>query len=192
MTGTCRCARPRLEVRRAKRGAGLRRRQRLDAAKVAFDGAGADLGLIDFPGRLVEFGFHFFQDAAEFAEFRLHGAQDLPNFRGPLLNGQRPETHLKAVQQRGEGGVPDDDNAVIPLQGVHQSGAAPSPRQSVPHLSEPARALGAVQKSGQFLPETLQHIRFGLAFPNDKMTPAHLVKRLKRKPVAFPVAFDFT
>src|SRR5262245_11303239 len=92
------------------------RLQRLDAAELAGNGAGALARLSDGVLGGGELAPELVPDLAVFLELRLGLAEHAPDFARALLNGQRSEAHLQAVHQRRQGRRTHDGDALACLQ----------------------------------------------------------------------------
>ena len=82
---------------------------------------GARLRLVDGITGGGQLFFDLVQHAAELAELGLDSRQHLPHFARLLFDGERTETEPQAVQKRGDGGGPADDDPMVLLQLTDQS-----------------------------------------------------------------------
>lgn len=63
------------------------------------------------------------EEIAEGDEFFLDGTEHRPDFAGAFLDGEGAESHLEAVEDRGDGGRSRDDDFVFALQRIRESRA---------------------------------------------------------------------
>src|SRR5262249_31052007 len=86
--------------RRSEQAFGIWRGKLLHAPQLALDGASLCDSIVDGVRCLLQSLPNPSHDVTELAELGLHGTQDRPDFTRPLLDRQRAEAHLQAVQQR--------------------------------------------------------------------------------------------
>ena len=101
---------------------GLSRREFLDILQLPRNGPRPPPRIVNRVARLLKFLLGFFQNVSELAEFGLHRSEERPDLARPLLDGQRPEPQLEAVEECGECRRPRDENLEFPLNPVGKAG----------------------------------------------------------------------
>ena len=94
------------------------------------------------PARVI-----FSTQVAVALELGLDGAQHLPDLGGLLLQRQRAEAHVQAVEHRQQRGRAGQRHAVVALQAVHQAGAAQHLGIEAFDRQEQDREVGGVRRA---------------------------------------------
>ncbi|CDN43796.1 hypothetical protein BN871_DO_00110 [Paenibacillus sp. P22] len=121
-------------------------RQLLHLAQPALDRPGTDRRRVDGVARLLQLLLRLVEQISELAELRLHGAEHLPYLARALLDCQRLEAHLEAVQQRGQRRRACDDDPELALNLLPQAGAAEHLCEEPLHRQEHDAEVGRIRR----------------------------------------------